>query len=142
MKTKYIIFIILGIIGLMFLGVCGRYCNDASETVFKETKASTVLVRYEWFKDAYNQLQAKKADIEVQKATIAAMDKKYVGVKPNDWSTADVNNYNTAVQALAGIKMSYNSLAAEYNSNMSKVNYVFCKPTEGREALPQEFKTE
>ena len=120
-----------------------RYANNASDTLFNETKASTVVMRYEWFKEAYEVINAKKADIEVQKAVIETMDKRYAGISPQEWLRSDADAYNLAVQTLAGIKMSYNTLVAEYNANMKKTNYAFCKPNDGTsESLPQLLITE
>ena len=45
---------------------------------------------------------------------------------------------------VAGIKASYNSLAAEYNSQMAKFNWQFCNagtlPQGATEVLPREHK--
>jgi hypothetical protein len=45
---------------------------------------------------------------------------------------------------VAGVKASYNSLAAEYNANMVKVHWAFCNagdlPAGAAEALPREYK--
>ncbi len=136
---KLTAYILLGLIALSVLLFGIRQCNTASNVAFKQTNAETVLIRYEWFKDAHNQLNAKLANIQTQEAVVKIMELRYAGIKATEWQRADVDSYTNANAALAGIKMSYNNLAAEYNSNMSKVNYVYCKPTDGSAALPKEF---
>ena len=139
---KTFAWILLVIIVLFIVGFVCRQCNTASDVLYKQTNAETVLIRYEWFKDASAQLDAKLADINVQKATVDVLNEQYKGVKRSAWARTDLDAYNLVSQALAGIKMSYNQLAAEYNSNMKKVNFVFCKPNEGRAALQQEYVTQ
>ncbi len=61
-----------------------------------------------------------------------------------DWPREDRARYYQWQSELDGIKMSFNSLAAEYNSNMAKINYKFANvgelPKGAENPLPREYK--
>jgi hypothetical protein len=94
-------------------------------------------LKYEWFKDAHAQLAKKQADIKV-------FTLRY----DREANRCDVNNDRRACDAagqafteLAGIKSSFNTLAAEYNANMAKINYRFTNIGDvpaGGDVLPRE----
>jgi len=121
-----------------------RYVNDAADTVFEETKLSSSLKKYEWFKDAAAQCEAKLATIETYKARQKALTEAYEGKKRGDWSREDREQYNLWESELAGIRANYNNLAAEYNAAMSKINYAYANvgglPNGASQPLPREFK--
>lgn len=121
----------------MMIAGCS-YTNDARNTMFQETKASTLLRKYEWFKNAAAQLQAHDASIKVQQKRV-----DWLEADKANWTRDDRQNWNQASVELAGIKAAYNNLAAEYNSAMSKINYSFCNvgdlPAGASEPLPREF---
>ena len=121
-----------------------RYAVDGSNTVFKEFKPSTLLKKYEYFKDVSAQLDKKVADITVYEAKLKTLDDDYKGVKRRDWTRDDREQQSLWASELAGIKASYNDLSAEYNSAMSKFNYSFCNigqlPKGADNPLPKEYK--
>lgn len=128
-------------LSLFFLGC--SYWSDARRTVFHETKASTVLSRYGWFKDAAARLDAFKADITVYESRFANLKASYDGQPRSKWSREDREQSNLWEQELAGIKAGYNSLASEYNSAMAKINWAFCNMGDlpaGGVPLPREFR--
>lgn len=65
-------------------------------------------------------------------------------VTASDTVTGAPSTCNRWSQEVAGIKASYNSLAAEYNSQMSKFNWQFAEkgklPPGATDPLPREFK--
>ncbi len=115
-----------------------KYIDDASETAFQETKASTLLKKYEWFKNAKAQLEAFDASIKVQQKRLDWLERDRA-----NWNRDDKQNWHQVSIELAGIKSAYNNLAAEYNSAMSKINYRFCNvgdlPQGAVEPLPRDF---
>lgn len=131
--------IVLIFIGLSVLfgtiGLIGGLFSSGAKVVQKEFYPEALLRKYEWFKDAAAQLDKKRADIQIYEARL----KEATTVDRTDreqrmlWATE-----------LAGIKSSYNSLAADYNSQMSKFNWRFTNvgdlPPGSSDPLPREFK--
>ena len=108
-------------------------CKDAKETAYKEFKVSTLLKKYEYFKDLSAAIDKKRADIEVYQTEISSYnkddDKFYIEQRKSE---------------LLGIIAMHNQLCAEYNSAMSKFNYRFTNvgdlPEGAVEPLPREYK--
>jgi hypothetical protein len=129
---------------LVSLTSCVRYIKDAKDTLFQETKASTLLKKYEYFKEMSAQLDKKVADISIYSGKIKSLEADYAGVKRPDWARDDREQLSIWKSEFDGVKASYNSLAAEYNSAMSKINYSFCNvgdlPAGAATPLPREYK--
>lgn len=139
--SLFIIFTVILLINFILIPGC-RYVSDASDTAFDNLKASTLLKRYEWFKDAAAQLDKKQADIQIFENWFTVMLKDYG--EPREWPKDVREIYNQRQTEMIGIKSSYNSLAAEYNSAMAKINYRFCEvgdlPPGATKPLPRSFK--
>jgi hypothetical protein len=117
--------------------------GNAGAVVQKELYPSALLKKYEWFKDASAQLDKKVADINIYETKIQNMKKDYSGQKRSAWDRTDKENMNIWEQELAGIKASYNGLSAEYNAQMSKINWAFCNRgtmPANLNPLPREYK--
>lgn len=121
-----------------------NYTEDAGDTVFQETKASTLLQKYTWFKDAAAQCDAKLATIHQYEAKIKNLEGQYQGVARKDWSREDASTINQWNGELDAYRASYNNLAAEYNAKMSEAQWAFCNvgdlPKGASEPLPRAFK--
>ena len=108
-------------------------CKDAKETAYNEFKVSTLLKKYEYFKDLSAAIDKKRADIELYQIEISSYTKEddrfYVEQRKSE---------------LIGIIAMHNQLCAEYNSAMSKFNYRFTNigdlPEGATEPLPREYK--
>lgn len=137
---KKLIFLVI----LSFVFFNCRYTQDAKDTAFKEFKPSALLKKYEWFKDASAQLDKKIADISVYESRIKALNESYEGKSRSEWAREDREQWSIWQSEFAGVKASYNSLAAEYNSQMAKFNWDFCNvgtlPKGATEPLPREYK--
>lgn len=122
---------------------CG-FVGEANQVAREEVGPRALLKKYEWFKDAAAKLDATKANIEVQQARIAGIEKRYEGVAPQDWHRSDVERLAVAEAELAGLKASFNAVAAEYNSRMVKANYQFTNvgdlPHGESQVLPREYR--
>ena len=118
---------------LSFLLLIIVQCKDAKETAYNEFKVSTLLKKYEYFKDLSAAIDKKRADIEVYQTEISSYnkddDKFYIEQRKSE---------------LLGIIAMHNQLCAEYNSAMSKFNYRFTNvgdlPEGAVEPLPREYK--
>ena len=121
-----------------------RYVNDAQDTAFEEFKPSSLLKKYEYYKDVSSALDKKVADIDIYNARIQEMKDQYKGVNRKDWAKDDREQLSIIQSEQAGIKSSYNTLASEYNAAMAKFNYAFCNvgqlPQGATQPLPKEFK--
>lgn len=142
MGSKYL-FVAL-VASVLFAATSCRYASDASDTLYNEAKASTLLKKYEYFKNVSAALDAKVASLKVYENRFKDLNDQYKGVARKDWSRDDREQYNTWQNEQAGIKASYNNLAADYNAQMSKFNWSFCNkgslPQGATEPLPREYK--
>ncbi len=121
-----------------------RYVKNASDVAYDEFSARPLLKKYEWFKDASAKLDAKLASIKVAEGQLARLEKQHEGMARKDWPRTDLETHSLREQEVAGLKMSFNQLAAEYNARMVKENHAFCNvgdmPRGTTKPLPREYK--
>ncbi len=134
------VFVLTVIVTLGALSWVGGWFTDAAKVAKQEFSASALLKKYEWFKDAAAQLDKKRADIRVYEHRLTILDRT-----PRDqWDRTDKELYGQWLSEVAGVKASYNALAADYNAQMAKFNWRFTNagmlPEGASEPLPREFK--
>ncbi len=148
MKLKHVlacigIFFAL-VIGFTVVGHVVGIIGETAQVAHDEFGPKAALEKYEHFKDVSAQLDAKVADIQVYESRVKALTEQYSGVPRAQWTRDDRENYNQWTLEVAGIKASYNQLAAEYNADMAKFNYRFANqgdlPAGATKALPREYK--
>lgn len=110
-------------------------CKDATKTAYEEFKPSTLLKKYEYFKDMSAAIDKKRADIEMYQSEVESYKVQ----------TSDDRFYlEQRKSELFGIIAMHNQLCAEYNSAMSKFNYRFTNqgslPEGATTVLPREYK--
>lgn len=118
---------------VVFIGVIGYgagWFSEAGDVAQKQFGPSASLVKYEWFKDASNALEAKSKDITVYEERLKSLEKQYEGVARKDWAREDREAYNQQFAEIAGLKASFNRIVREYNSNSEKFNWSYAN-TEG-----------
>ncbi|MDD4409317.1 MAG: hypothetical protein PHW52_01550 [Candidatus Pacebacteria bacterium] len=129
---------------LVFFGVVW-FTVIAGETVqvaHDQLGPKAILVKYEWFKDMSAALDSKLSTIDAynsQLREIEVMD----GQDRKNWPDGDLNTYNSVTSARLGLIGLYNNEAAQYNSNMAKVNYYWANAgnlPQGGKALPKEYR--
>lgn len=128
-----------------FIGVTGTifgWFGEAAQVVKQELGPSALLKKYEWFKNASASLDEKIATVAIYEQRNAQTKADYGVAK--SWPR-DVREQNAIWQSeLAGIKASYNELAADYNAQMAKINWAFCNvgmlPQGAENPLPREYK--
>jgi hypothetical protein len=147
MKAIYIVIALAVLISIPIAVVsCSAlgWVGDAATVAREEVAPKTLLKKYEWFKDTAATLDKKNADIDVYGKRLEVLNSNYKDVPRAQWARDDREQSNQCASELAGIKASFNSLAAEYNSAMSKINYSFCNvgtlPEGASQALPREFR--
>ena len=147
MKSKLLYILVLLVLFVLCLILLQfiRGCNEAADVAHEEFGPRELLRKYEWFKDASAQLDKKKADIKVYESRLSTMNETYEGVKRSEWPKEDREQFNLWTSEVAGVRASYNTLAADYNSQMSKFNWAFTNagqlPQGATETLPREYKS-
>ncbi len=148
MKTfKIISLVIAFIVGFFFLGIFQKGCSwlsKAADVASQQVDPALLLKRYEWFKNVAAECDKKLADIQVYQVRLNSMKDDYEGSARKDWDRTDKEQFNLWQQEVAGVIASYNSLAAEYNAAMAKINYSFTNvgqlPKGADEVLPREMR--
>lgn len=121
--------VVLVLASLIFVtavvGIPLGWFRDAAAVAQEQFGARALLTKYEWFKDAAAQLDKKQADIKVYDVRLQGLADAYKDVKRQDWPRDDREQYSIWSSEAAGVRASYNSLAADYNAEMAKFNYRF-----------------
>lgn len=134
-----VVILLIIVIPVLFSG--GRMVKDGVKTAEKIYTPSEMLKKYEYYKNVSATLDRRVADISVYDSELKRIDKKYEGKEMPKWQQ---EYYNTKNSERLGLINSYNQLASEYNSAMSKFNYAFCNvgelPQGAINPLPKEFK--
>lgn len=138
---KYFGWGVVIILLLIVLSLVGRACtwtSGALDTAQQEVSAKELLRKYQWFKDASAQLDKKISDVKVYDKRVKIIEGKKNPIR------ADQEQLYIWMSEVAGIKASYNSLAAEYNAQMSKINWAFTNvgqlPAGATTPLQREYK--
>jgi hypothetical protein len=139
----WLVLIMVAFIVLWVAGAALGWFGRAADVVQQELDPAALLAKYSWFKDAAAQLDARHADIAVYESRFKSIGGK-VGECPQGTDRVTREECMVWVQEVSGIIASYNQLAGEYNSQMSKWNWRFANigqlPQGATEVLPRDFK--
>jgi hypothetical protein len=142
--AKWVLGGLLLIMALVLMGTVCSVCGNVNRVVQKEFYPNALLRKYEWFKDASASLDKKIADIEVYSSRFQALESSYAGQPRTAWAREDREQWAVWQSEVAGVKASYNGLAAEYNAQMVKFNWRFTNvgdlPPGSTMPLPREYK--
>lgn len=76
---------VIGVVILLgTVGYVGGIFSEGAQVVQQEFGPKASLVKYEWFKDASNALEAKANDIALYENVLKNMDSQYEGVAKKD----------------------------------------------------------
>jgi len=144
------IVILLTIVGVLIggIGYVLGWFGEGAQVVQEEFGPRGALNKYEWFKDASAQLDAKRANIGASETRLKGLEDSYMRdgqpLPRSQWARTDLETYNQIQAEIAGMKASYNDLAAQYNAAMKKFNYRFANrgelPEGATDPLPREYK--
>lgn len=141
---KILLFVCVAIFALGGIGFVFGIFGEAAKVTQEQFGPQALLTKYEWFKDASAQLDKKQADIGVYEGRFKRLESAYSGVSRTKWARDDREQMGIWQSEVAGVKASYNQLAADYNSQMSKFNYRFTNvgdlPRGAEKPLPREYK--
>ncbi len=142
---KALFALVVLIASLSFSGYVFGWFSETAKVAQDQFGPQAMLTKYEWFKDASAQLDKKQADIGVYERRFQALRDSYSDAPRAKWARDDREQLNIWQSEVAGIKASYNQLASEYNSQMSKFNYRFANvgglPQGAEKSLPREYKS-
>ena len=94
------------------------FFTNAAEVASKEFKPEAMLRKYEWFIDAAQQIEAKKANVTMYQSKISRI------IEMDSPSRQDNERLMLWEQELIGVRANYNALVAEYNAQSSKFNWA------------------
>lgn len=142
-RKLILLFAGLGFFSLL-IGIELGWFEETAQVAKEQFGPRASLEKYEWFKNASSQLDRKKADITVYESRVRAMQDTYKDVPRQNWPREDREQMNVWSSEVAGVKASYNDLAAEYNAQMAKFNWSYANtgelPKGADGPLPREFK--
>ncbi len=126
------------------IGLALGWFRQGAAVIQEQFGPRELLRKYEWFKNAAAALDAKTATLDRYAVKIGDLEKSYEGKPRSEWARDDRQQHSLWRSELDGIAASYNELAADYNSQMSKINWSFCNagtlPQGAEKPLPREFK--
>lgn len=137
--TFIVLMLLLGIGGLVFnvISLPLWFASRSVEVVKQQVDPAELLRKYELFKDEAAQLDAKSASIRIKKKQIAE-------IKNQAMDRTNREQLMIWQQELGGMQYSFNTLAADYNAQMAKINYRFTNvgdlPQGATVPLPREYK--
>lgn len=134
--------LVLGSFGSLMSGC--RCADEAVDVAHDELGPKALLKKYEWFKNSAASLDEKNAGIKVLQKRLDDLKDQYDGAPRSKWARDDREQWNQSSSELAGLKLSFNELAAEYNAQMSKENWAFTNvgslPPGATTPLPRSYK--
>lgn len=142
LKAGIVVAILVG--GISTTGWLLGWGTETASVVREEFGPREFLRKYTWLKEAAAQLDKKNADIKVYERKLKTLEDAYPDTPRGKWPRDDREQWGIWSSELAGIKSSYNQLAAEYNAKMAEVNWSFAEvgklPPGATTPLPREFK--
>lgn len=109
------------------VGGVGWFAGEAVGVARDEFGPRAAVRKYEWFKDAWAQLQAREANIKERKSQLAALEASYADTPRGQWPREDRQTWAQISAEISGMVAAYNDLAAEYNANRSKATFSFAE---------------
>lgn len=133
------------ILMLVFFGIIWFtvIAGETAQVAHDQLGPKAILVKYEWFKDMSAALDSKLSTIDAYNSQLREIE-VLDGQDRKNWPDGDLNTYNSVTGARLGLIGLYNNEAAQYNSNMGKVNYYWANVgnlPQGGKALPKEYRS-
>ena len=113
-----LVLVLFGII-MSGVGMVTGWFGEAATVARQEFGPKAMLTKYEWFKDTSAGLDKKQANITVYGSRLAIFE----GMPRKDMDRTDKTQQAQWLSEVAGVKASYNSLAADWNSQISKFHW-------------------
>lgn len=146
MKGITLFFLIALAISAILFGC--RYADEAREVTWQETRPMALMKKYRFFKDLQASIDARQADIEAKKKSLARLEARIARREHAGRDTESLQGEQSLQeQEVYGLIASYNAMAADYNRRMADIGYQFCnrgqmpQGLEGETSLKRSFAT-
>lgn len=140
--VKWGLLFLVGLFMLKIICFPVQYIQKVAQVVVEEIDPRELLRKYQWFKDAHAALDAKVASIRVYEQRETKLKQLY-GNDASKWPRDVREEWALQASEVAGLVASYNTLAADYNAQMAKINWRFTNvgglPQGATETLPREY---
>jgi hypothetical protein len=135
-------FVMLMSAGIGVVGWFAGWFSEAAQVAQEQFGPRAALEKYNYLKRTAASLAEKQNNIAMLQARLDTFKKDYGDRSKADWPRDERTAYNQAEAELTGVKLSYNTLAAEYNAMMASFNWSFAKagqlPKGAEQVLPGE----
>lgn len=139
------ILVLFGFSAVTVGGWAMGWFGEAATVAREEFGPRALLTKYMAFKDTHASLSAQQAKISVLQAGVDQFLKDYEGTHRKDWPRDERQQLAQDRSAVSGMKLIFNTVAAQYNADMAKFNYRFCNagtlPKGATDPLPREYIT-
>lgn len=133
--------VVVFVAGATAIGMVVSGIRGSAAVIKQELNPQELNEKYEWFKDAYASLDAKKANIDVFDNSVTE-NKELYGEDANEWPMLVRADYLLNRNEVKAMKASYNRLAGSYNAEMAKWHTSFVNvgrlPQGGGGEIPRE----
>jgi hypothetical protein len=134
----FVISIILGIVGFA-MGWFGGVGHVAQT----ELSPDALVAKYRLMLTQENSLEELKVNIGVYQKQLDDIKAQNVNLSRSEWAASDREQYDNIYNAVSASKITFNNLAAQYNSEMKDVFYAFANqaqlPTGATVVLNREY---
>ena len=130
--------VMIGIVGfaLGWFGGVGQVAN-------KELSPPAIVAKYQLMLRQQNSLEELKVNIKVYEKQLDDIKAQNENLSRKEWAASDREQYDNIYNAVSASKITFNNLAAEYNSEMKDVFYAFANradlPTGATVVLNREY---
>ena len=137
--------VFLGLLLIVTMTLSGCWwLREARNVARDELGPRALLEKYEYFKNVSASIDKSYADIGIHKEILSNLEEMYEDVSRRNWHRSDIDTHRIKSSELAGVKANCNTLVAEYNAEMAKLNVSFANvgdlPAGADQVLPKEYK--
>ena len=133
-KAEGEILLTIGIIGFLVLVVvvgvpfafAMHWIGGAADVVQHETDPHIMLQKYRLMLTQQNSLEELKTNVGVYQKQLEDIKINNQGTPRNHWAASDREQYDNIANAVSASKITFNNLAAQYNSEMKDISWAFC----------------
>lgn len=139
--VKGLIALVVIVLGFTVVGMITGTIRGTASVIRTELGPQALNQKYEWFKNTYAALDAKKASIAVFDNDMDSIKDLY-GDNASNWPRDVRSDAMLSRNEVKAMRASYNRLAAEYNSEMAKWHTEFVNvgklPAGGNGEIPRD----
>jgi hypothetical protein len=133
------------IIGIMFtvIGFALGWFGGVAKVADKELSPPALVAKYRLMLTQQNSLEELNVNIKVYEKQLKDIESQNANISRREWAASDREQYDNIYNAVSASKITFNRLAAQYNSEMKDVLYAFANradlPTGATVVLNREY---